>query len=91
MWKSQLAEKIAEQLSKRGGIGIANRLLKDYHKTSDQVSALKGVSDPSMAVAKNRDVDASARFIQKIQMEVLSAGTENSGRQIITPLNALDG
>lgn len=91
MWKSQLAEKIADQLSKRGGIGIANRLLKDYQKTSDQVSALQGVSDPAMAVIKNRDADASARFIQKIQMEVLSSGAENGDKQIMTPLNALDG
>lgn len=89
MWKSQMAEKIAEQLSKRGGIGIADRLLKDYHKSSDQVSALKGVSDPSTAVIENRGADASARFIQSMQMEVL--GADKSTKQTMTPLNALDG
>jgi peptidoglycan hydrolase FlgJ len=30
MWQSMLAEKIAEQVTQRGGIGIAARLAKDY-------------------------------------------------------------
>jgi peptidoglycan hydrolase FlgJ len=30
MWQSMLAEKIAEQVTQRGGVGIAARLAKDY-------------------------------------------------------------
>lgn len=30
MWQSLLAEKIAEQVTRRGGIGIAAQLARDY-------------------------------------------------------------
>jgi peptidoglycan hydrolase FlgJ len=36
MWKSLFAEKIAAQMADRGGIGIADRLLKDFHIDGDE-------------------------------------------------------
>jgi Rod binding domain-containing protein len=36
MWKSLFAEKIAAQMADRGGIGIADRLLKDFHIEGDE-------------------------------------------------------
>lgn len=38
MWKSQMAEKIADQISQRGGIGIASRLLSGLQKADGQSS-----------------------------------------------------
>jgi peptidoglycan hydrolase FlgJ len=36
MWQSMLAEKIAEQVTQRGGIGIAARLAQDYRASAGQ-------------------------------------------------------
>ncbi len=36
MWQSMLAEKIAEQVTRRGGIGIAARLTEDYRSSASQ-------------------------------------------------------
>jgi peptidoglycan hydrolase FlgJ len=52
MWQSMFAEKIAAQMAERGGIGIADRLLKDYQIEGEERHAIEGVSDPQLAVAK---------------------------------------
>jgi peptidoglycan hydrolase FlgJ len=36
MWQSMLAQKIAEQVARRGGIGIAARLAEDYRPSASQ-------------------------------------------------------
>lgn len=42
MWKAQMAEKIADQISRHGGIGIAARLVADYQKNGDQIESIQG-------------------------------------------------
>lgn len=54
MWKSTMAEKIAEQIASAGGIGIANRLLADFTMNGEKPEALTGVTDPQAAVAEAR-------------------------------------
>ncbi len=46
MWKSLLAENIAETMSERGGIGIADRML-GQHYTSSSEAAPAEITDPS--------------------------------------------
>jgi Rod binding domain-containing protein len=45
MWKSELAQQIASVMAKRGGIGIANRLLKAHYKVDGKSVPLTGAWD----------------------------------------------
>jgi len=71
MWKAQMSEKLAEQVSKRGGIGIASRLLKDYHRVGDGIEAVPGLSDPAEALKSTRAIDGAAQFLQKVELDSL--------------------
>jgi len=71
MWKAQMAEKIAEQMSKNGGIGIASRLLKDFQQGDDGIVPLAGLRDPANALQNTRPADAATQFLQKNELEAL--------------------
>lgn len=58
MWKSTMAEKIADQIASGGGIGIANRLLADFTMNGENPEALKGITDPREVVAEARSREA---------------------------------
>jgi Rod binding domain-containing protein len=45
MWKSELAQQIATVMAKRGGIGIANRLLKAHYTVDGKSVPLTGAWD----------------------------------------------
>ena len=38
MWKSMMADKLADVMSDRGGIGIADRLLADHYRDGDKTT-----------------------------------------------------
>lgn len=47
MWQSLLAEQLGETIARRGGIGIADRILRDHYKAGAEKVPLQGVSaDP---------------------------------------------
>jgi len=79
MWKSQMAEKIAEQLTDRGGIGIANRLLKDYQKVDDQVLPLSGVRDAANALQDARATDGATQFLHVNELQNLLKPNDDDG------------
>lgn len=61
MWRSMLAQKLSETLAKRGGIGIADRVLGDYtldEKTKVPIGAVSTTS--SQAAAGRADLMSSA-------------------------------
>jgi Rod binding domain-containing protein len=45
MWKSELAQQVASVMAKRGGIGIANRLLKAHYMVEGKSVPLTGAWD----------------------------------------------
>jgi Rod binding domain-containing protein len=45
MWKSELAQQLAAVMAKRGGIGIANRLLKAHYEVEGKSVPLTGAWD----------------------------------------------
>ena len=90
MWKAQMAEKLAEQIADRGGIGIADRLLKDYYKNGDEVVALSGAKDVHNAVADAKGADAAARLIQTQELKSLLTGDDvDSGPAIALPVSGV--
>lgn len=71
MWQSMFAEKIATQMAERGGIGIADRLLKDFQVEGEEKLPLQGVSDPHVAL-KHDEPDALAKaMLHGLQTGVL--------------------
>jgi peptidoglycan hydrolase FlgJ len=70
MWQSMFAEKIAAQLAESGGIGIADRLLKDFHVEGEERLALQGVSDPQLAVTKSEANGLAKAMLNKTQTDV---------------------
>lgn len=44
MWKSQMAEKIADVVAERGGIGIARHVMGDFEMDGEKKLAVAGVS-----------------------------------------------
>jgi peptidoglycan hydrolase FlgJ len=69
MWQSMFAEKIAAQMAERGGIGIANRLLKDFQIEGEERHAVKGVSDPQLSVAKGEATALAKAMLHDLQTE----------------------
>lgn len=47
MWKSLLAEKVADSIAERGGIGIADRVLGNQYADADKAQPLDTVSEAS--------------------------------------------
>ena len=73
MWQSMLAEQIGEVMAKRGGIGIADRILRDHYRQGEDVIPLQGVSnDPDKNARDARDLMATA-MIQEVQRSISTA------------------
>ena len=73
MWQSLLAEKLGETMASRGGIGIADRILRDRYAAGDETVPLQGVSaDPDKpALAEQRLL--STALIHEIQRRAAHA------------------
>ena len=71
MWKAQMAEKIGEQLSKNGGLGIADRLLKSYQSDGETIKPIAGLNDPALAISQTRAADGASQFLQKLELSTL--------------------
>jgi peptidoglycan hydrolase FlgJ len=80
MWQSLLAEKIAAQMAERGGIGIAARLLKDFHIEGEERLPLLGVSDPQFALSKGQSDALAKAMLQGLQTEKFGV-TQSSAKQ----------
>jgi len=83
MWKSQMAEKIADQLAQRGGVGIANRLLKDFHTVDDSTVPISGIRDATQAVEQSRAGDGASQFLQLNELQTLLRSEETSGKTTV--------
>lgn len=67
MWQSLMAEKLGEAMASRGGIGIADRILRDYYIDGEETVPLQGVSrDPDKPEHDTQRL-LSVALIQEIQ------------------------
>lgn len=73
MWKSMLAERIADVMAERGGIGIADRVLGDYYMDGDRKVAVSGVSQGPEREARDAQAMLSDAMVQEIQRNVMKA------------------
>lgn len=70
MWKSELAEQLANVMAKRGGIGIANRLLKERYTEGDKTLPLTGVSEGAHKAAADMQHSLSIAMVQDLQRKL---------------------
>lgn len=73
MWKSMLAEKISETMAARGGIGIADRVLRDHYYEGDRKVPLQGVSNDPDKPARVAQEMLSVALIDEIQRKIARA------------------
>lgn len=52
MWRSMLAEQIAKVMADRGGIGVADRILKEYYRDGDAMVAPTGIETKESGEAR---------------------------------------
>lgn len=69
MWKSLMAEKIADVMSERGGIGIADRLLADRYTEGDKTKPIGPVSGVDSA-ERDQQASLSDALVQEFQRKL---------------------
>lgn len=67
MWKSLLSQQLGVVIADRGGIGIANHLLKDHYYEGEQKKALAGVSGGSEKMRLDEEQSLSSALVQELQ------------------------
>ena len=67
MWKSLLSQELGTVMADRGGIGIADSLLKDHYQDGDTKVALSGVSSGPEKANHDRQLNLSAAMVQELQ------------------------
>jgi flagellar protein FlgJ len=67
MWKQLLAQQLGTVISDRGGIGIADSLLKDHYMEGDVKVALSGVADGAEKAGHDQARSLSTALVQELQ------------------------
>lgn len=71
MWKSLMAEQLANVVAERGGIGIADRVLGDYYMDGESRVPVAGVAQGAEHDALNTQTMLSQAVVQEIQRNVI--------------------
>ena len=72
MWQSLLAEQLGETVAMRGGIGIAERILRDHYAAGEKTAPLQGVSADPDRPALDEQRLLSTALIHEIQRRAAS-------------------
>jgi len=67
MWKSMLAQHMADAVATRGGVGIANRLLADRYRDGDRMVPLAGANDGPARAAGDQQALLSTALVHELQ------------------------
>lgn len=79
MWKSLLAEKLADTMAQRGGIGIADRVLSDHYVAGDQRIPVSGINgDPAARERADQQARLSSALVEELQRSAISAVTDGA-------------
>jgi len=77
MWQSLLAERLGEVMAERGGIGIADRILRDHYIAGEEKVPLQGVSaDPDQPQLDSQRM-LSLALVQEIQRKTAQSLSED--------------
>lgn len=70
MWKTMMAEQLANVMAKRGGLGIAERVLKDHYVSGEEKVSLSGVSGDPARFERAEQKALSTSLIQELQRQL---------------------
>lgn len=78
MWKSFMAQEMATEIAKRGGIGIADRILGHHYRDGDAKVPVSGVDgDPAAKAAADGQASLSVALVEQFQRRIVrEIGTE---------------
>lgn len=77
MWRSMMAEQLANVTAERGGIGISDRVLGDFYKDGDKRIPVAGVSQGPAHEAQNTQSMLSQALVQEIQRTVILSNKQD--------------
>lgn len=86
MWQALLAEKLGEAMASRGGIGIADRILRDYYLDGEETVPLQGVSHDPDKPERDTQRLLSVALVQEIQRR--AAQTLNGDQAAATSITS---
>ena len=81
IWKAQLAEKVADQMAQRGGIGIAASLLEDRSSAEAGGKSHEGLPNPAEALKDGRAADSASQLLYQIQLDAVRANDRLNDEQ----------
>ncbi|MBX3579363.1 MAG: rod-binding protein [Rhizobiaceae bacterium] len=72
MWKSLMAEEISGVMAKRGGIGIADQILRGHYYEGEQRVAMSGLSDTPAQATRAHANSVSNALVNELQRRLTS-------------------
>lgn len=82
MWQSMLAQQLGDVIAERGGIGIADSILRDHYFEGETKVALSGVSaGPEKAETDRQDMLSTA-LVQEMQRKLAKSLAEDASSSI---------
>lgn len=72
MWKSMMAEKVADVVAERGGIGIADQILGDFHMEGDKKVPVAGVTPEAQLTGGGQPQMIATAFVDLVQRQLAS-------------------
>ena len=74
MWKSQLAERVADVMAERGGIGIAKSMLADHYKDGKRTVPVGPVSTGPQKTEIDQQTRLSTSLVEELQRKAPAHG-----------------
>jgi flagellar protein FlgJ len=79
MWKSMMAEHLANQTAEAGGIGIAKTVMRDHYIKDEQVVPVSGVAGGPEKAALDEQMSQATALIQELQRKMVrSLGSDDA-------------
>ena len=86
MWKSQLAERVADVMAERGGIGIAKSLLADHYMDGKRKVPIGPVSNGPEKTEIDQQTRLSTSLVQELQRKAARSMTGDDETTIKTDI-----
>ncbi len=82
MWQSLLAQQLGDVMANRGGIGIADSILRDHYFEGETKVALSGVSSGAEKAETDRQGMLSVALVQEMQRKLAKSLAEDASASI---------
>ncbi|GLS31336.1 Rod binding protein [Mesorhizobium albiziae] len=82
MWQSLLSQQLGDAVAKRGGIGIADSILRDHYFEGETKVALSGVSAGPEKAEIDRQSMLSTALVQEMQRKLTKSLAEDASASL---------